>query len=145
MSRNRWLLDEKIRIIIILGIQLRRVVKCNHCEMWASWRHIASELQVNRALRRPHEFLDSAVFDVYTRLQAQDRDNSLQILDPARSFPAAPLRWMRIRRIFKHRESAHWVGRTPYQPERCLLREIKDGTEATLGSAEFWSNKRMRD
>lgn len=34
---------------------------------------------------------------------------------------------------------------TPFQPEKCLLREIKDGTEATLGSAEFWSNEKMRD
>lgn len=37
------------------------------------------------------------------------------------------------------------TGDTPYQPEKCLLREIKDGTEATLGSAVFWSNERMLD
>lgn len=107
--------------------------------------HIASELQVNRALRRPHEFLDSAVADQYRRLQAQDEDHSLRILDHADSFPAAPLHWMRIPRIFTHRNAATMTGDTPYQPEKCLLREIKDGTEATLGSAVFWSNERMLD
>lgn len=107
--------------------------------------HIASELQVNRALRRPHEFLDSAVADLYRKLQAQDHDHSLRILDHAESFPAAPLNWMRIPRIFTHRNSATMVGNTPYQPEKSLLQEIKDSTEASVGSAEFWNNERMLD
>lgn len=37
------------------------------------------------------------------------------------------------------------VGNTPYQPEKSLLQEIKDSTEASVGSAEFWNNERMLD
>lgn len=121
------------------------IAKCDHCGLWARFRHIASEVQVNRALRQPHEFLYGDVSDQYRKVQAyvQDRGQYLRILDPVGSFSAAAIHWTRIRRSWVHGQFATTVNGTPHWPPRRLLREVKAGTEATFGSAEFWSNERM--
>lgn len=129
----------------MLGPQIRHVAKCDFCEMWARWRHLASELHVNRALRQPHEFLWWPVSDQYRRLQAHNRGHSLRVLDPAESFPAVALDWMQIPLNLMYCNSATIFGGTPYSPPKRLMREIKADTEATLGSARFWSDERMLD
>lgn len=90
---NLELLEENIRLLMQVeqhtirfeGAPIYRelIAKCESCNERAHWEHIASEIQVNRALKAPYDFFGWDAFDLFRQLQTRDTDHNLRLFDPA--------------------------------------------------------------
>lgn len=96
---------------------------CDNCGKTASWNHILSETQVNRALRSPHQFLESDVAKHFRRLKIYDNHQFLRVLGPTNiaSLQAAAREWIAYPSTFRHRNRR---GSGTNRPPKLLLREI---------------------
>lgn len=69
----------------------------------AFWNHIASEMQVNRALRAPHDFLRPEIADHFRQLVIEDCSHALRLLDPVEGLHTAAIEWMKFPNNLIHR------------------------------------------
>lgn len=96
---------------------------CDNCGLTASWNHIASEIQVNRALRAPHEYLDADVAERFSRLRIRDISHALRVFGPRRVVGLQILarEWMEFPRSFTYHSTQ---GPRPRRLPKRLVREI---------------------
>ncbi|KAI7783816.1 hypothetical protein LA080_011289 [Diaporthe eres] len=118
-----------------------RPVLCAYCEQPADWKHLSSEIQVNRALKAPHEFLYADTTDDFSQLRAQDwSDDALRILDPAEGLQDEAVEWMRVPYSLTYRGSQGAFGQSPTEAPKYFLRQIRAITTSASGGENFWDN-----
>lgn len=124
------ILEERIRVRTRVPRTDHPIAHCDHCGQGAHWMHIASEIQVNRALRAPNEYLLKHHTNEFRRLQSRDHSHELRLLDPAETLHAAATEWSRTQCSLDRRKR--------------LLHQIRDIFKAgSSGVLRYWSNVRM--
>lgn len=118
---------------------------CENCRRRARWNHITSEIQVNRALRSPHEFLYSDIAHHFSNLRISDRGDNLRVSGPADvgSLQTAAREWMQFPYSLTHRGSPGAYGRSPQRHQKYFLGQIRAISMSGIGSLRFWRNVRM--
>lgn len=120
---------------------------CDLCRQTASWNHIASEIQVNRALREPHQYLYPHHADHFRELIIRDPGHNLRVLAPAdvASLHAEALRWLELPYGLIHRGNPGPFGRqfrTPHSTEKICQRQIRAATNS-LYAGKLWNRRRI--
>lgn len=135
-------MEQKIRTRMRVPYDIP-IVRCDHCYGRANWMHIASEIQVNRALKAPHEFLIWNVENMFKQLQMRDLGHQLRLLEPAEGLYATALGWVKTIHRWAPGLRPGESCLSPQGPSKRVLAEIKDIVGAASGGARYWSNVRM--
>lgn len=117
-----------------------RHARCGQCGQAPSWNHMASEIQVNRALKAPRELASPANARLFRELAEHDPSRALRVVRPAAGLRDAAAEWMGFpATLVNEPGQGCWADHRRARTPRYLLGEIMDRIEEAGHGAEFWS------
>lgn len=99
---------------------------------------MASEIQVNRALRAPQEFINPENARHFNSLADHDPFHALRVVRPTESLSGEAVGWMQFPSSLVDKPGqGSWADSNTAMP-KFLLREIKALNEEAFPGAKFW-------